>query len=457
MAVCGIFFAALSCATGANPDPANSMPARKVVLKTAPSDGRLFRIPPPVRYRAGAPKSASFTIKYLAAGETNIFGDTCIGWPENAKAAFSYAANIWGSLLNSPVPISINACWANMTPANVLGHGGASKLIRDFAGAPSAGTFYPVSIANACATTDLLPGNEKIVIAYNAQQPWYLGTDGNCPQGQYDFATVIMHEICHGLGFLGTWDYDDETNQGAWGEAGVPLAFDRFIINGSSQYLLDTALFANPSVALGAQLTGDNLFFAGICSAFANGGIPPSIYAPSEWSDGSSACHLGEIFRGTPNAMMVYSFPDGYSIHNPGAITMGLLTDIGWTVGAAPRAYIGINGSLDNLTLSTADPLLVQIALMPGDNAPAVKDWWLAADTSIGAYQYTVASGWQSIPNLAAVQPAYQGSLFELPATSVLSMPSLPPGTYTFYFGVDAMNGKVDPHVIFGSITATVQ
>lgn len=31
--------------------------------------------------------------------------------------------------------------------------------------------------------------------------PGYFGTDGNTPANQYDFVTVFMHELTHGLGF----------------------------------------------------------------------------------------------------------------------------------------------------------------------------------------------------------------------------------------------------------------
>ena len=61
--------------------------------------------------------------------------------------AFTYAANLWGSLLNSSVPIKINACWASL-PAGVFGHSGANASYRDL-GAGQANTLYSVALANA--------------------------------------------------------------------------------------------------------------------------------------------------------------------------------------------------------------------------------------------------------------------------------------------------------------------
>jgi hypothetical protein len=450
-----LIVAFVSSAMGGAPDVINGP---KVVLKAARNDGRLVRIPPPASSLNKDVKAAAFTIRYLNAGEVNSFGDTCIGWPEEAKAAFTYAAQVWGTLVQSTVPISINACWANLTPADTLGHGGAGKFLGNFNGAPVANTFYPVSLANARAATDLYPAGEKIIIAYNAQQPWYFGTDGNCPAEKYDFASVIMHEICHGLGFLGSWSY--QGGQGSWGgienTSDVPLAYDRWIGNGSYQALLNTTLFSNPSAALAAQLTGNNLYFYGPRATLANGGTPPPIYAPSTWSDGSSACHWGEMYRGTANGLMVFSLADGYAIHNPGPITLGLLQDVGWTSGKTPVPYVAVNGSTNDIALSSSDAVTVSVAMSPHDSAGVEKDWWVVAITTVGTYYYSATGGWIQAADVSQVRPAYQGPLANLIPTTVLSIPSLSTGAYRFYFGVDARNGVIDPDIIYATVQATV-
>ncbi|MCK7534680.1 MAG: hypothetical protein MZV63_28610 [Marinilabiliales bacterium] len=38
---------------------------------------------------------------------------------------------------------------------------------------------------------------------FNKEVKWYFGTDGNTPELLYDFVTVVLHEIGHGLGFTG--------------------------------------------------------------------------------------------------------------------------------------------------------------------------------------------------------------------------------------------------------------
>ena len=79
-------------------------PTRQVML------GKLgtqpFKVPAPVARKGQKSASATFTIQYLNTGDANAFGDVCVGWPADANVAFTYAANIWGSLINSSVPRS---------------------------------------------------------------------------------------------------------------------------------------------------------------------------------------------------------------------------------------------------------------------------------------------------------------------------------------------------------------
>ena len=82
--------------------------------------------------------------------------------------------------------------------------------------------------------------------------PWYLGTDGNTPSTKYDFETVVLHELGHGLGFLST--YTDNSGGGGFGWASggttYPTNFDAAEWTAATGGSLLTS-FANPSNALG--------------------------------------------------------------------------------------------------------------------------------------------------------------------------------------------------------------
>ena len=46
-------------------------------------------------------------------------------------------------------------------------------------------------------------GHRDIVANFNSSFEWYLGTDGNAGTS-YDLMTVVLHELAHGLGFIGS-------------------------------------------------------------------------------------------------------------------------------------------------------------------------------------------------------------------------------------------------------------
>ena len=304
-----------------------------------------FRIGPP-QISPWRPQSTTFIVNYLPAGTTNRFGDNCLDWPAQAQTAFTYAANLWGALLNSSVPIKINACWTHLSP-DVLGHSGANDSYRDF-GAGQAHTWYAVALANALIGADLNDSDgwdsdgfngdadAEMDIAYNNSFNWYFGTDGNTPMSQYDFVSVVLHEIAHGLNFAGTMYVS--SGQGRWGYGtGYPDIYDRFAEDGNGVSLLNTGTYSNPSAALANALTGHlgGVFFDGTNANAANGGSRVQLYTPGTWQSGSSYSHLAEIFNGTPNALMTYALNDGEAIHNPGPVTCGILKDMGWPGGCA--------------------------------------------------------------------------------------------------------------------------
>jgi len=308
-----------------------------VVVRHDPTPSKQ-RILAPVQFSRMSVKSADIQVNYLPAGAIAPLGETCEAWPGDAITAFEYAASIWESLVNSPVTIIVDACWTQFSDPDVLGYGGADNYYRNFSGAPQADTWYPSALANALSGTDLGgSGAPDIAVAYGKTFNWYFGADGN-PAGATDFASVVLHELCHGLGFSGSMRV--ASGMGSWGGGtGMPISWDRFAENGGGQSLINTSLFPNPSAALAAQLTGGDIFFNGANANAANGGQRPELFAPSTWMQGSSYSHLDYVtFDGTENSLMVYAISPGEAMHNPGPIALGILTDIGWTITSATPA-----------------------------------------------------------------------------------------------------------------------
>lgn len=321
------------------------------VLRLEPRTN-LFQLAPEVQVTPALRKAAAANVivRFLRSGETGYWGDPALDWPDAASNAVLYAVAIWAAYLNSPVPVKLEACWTGSLGPGILGHSGAVNYFRDFAGAPVANTWYPVALANALSGSDLDPTRDDFAMAFSSTFSWYYSTDGHPPGGQVDLVSVVLHEVCHGLGFAGSMNVT--AGVGAWGRGtGSPFIYDRFTENGAGQALLDTSLFPNPSVALRNELTSQNIYFNGMQANAANGGTRPKLYCPAIWQDGSSYSHLDNAtYDNTSNALMTSSIASGEAIHIAGPVTLGILDDEGWVV--VPEAGgLGTAGAVGLFTI----------------------------------------------------------------------------------------------------------
>jgi hypothetical protein len=128
-----------------------------------------------------------------------VGGNTGTTLGEQRLIAFTYAASLWSARLDSNVPIRIRA---QFTPlgTGVLGSAGPRQVFRDFLGAPAAGTWYHVALANKLAGVDLNPADDDINANFSTNFNFYLGLDNNHGT-QNDLVAVLLHEFAHGLGF----------------------------------------------------------------------------------------------------------------------------------------------------------------------------------------------------------------------------------------------------------------
>lgn len=274
-----------------------------------------YRIKAQRRKKNGGQPTATFEVTYS-------------GFSDEAKNAFQRAVELWSYLISSSVPIKIDATWEALEDG-VLGSASANSYRMGFKNAPIDTAYYPIAIANKLAGFDLEPGYADIRARFTNLENWYLGLDGNCPVFQYDLISVVMHEIGHGLGFIGSANV--EAANGSWGyESKYPFIFDAFIYNDKGEQIIDLDIFDNPSMDLRSQLTSGKLYFISELSNNVNEGNPVKIYAPAIWNEGSSYSHLDETFNTGPNALMTYSVGSGEVIHDPGPITLAMFAEMGW-------------------------------------------------------------------------------------------------------------------------------
>ncbi|MFM1930847.1 MAG: hypothetical protein RL226_150 [Bacteroidota bacterium] len=272
-------------------------------------------IPPPASFDPNAERDVVISVNYN-------------GFSVAAQNAFEYAVDIWASTLTSGVPIIINANWQALT-GGTLGFAGADGFYRNFPNAPLPNTFYPSALANKLRGQDLSISSVDISCTFNSSANWYFGTDGNTPSGQYDFVTVVLHELGHGLGFQGSASVSGST--GTIGLSGDPIIYDTFVEQLDGTDVLDLTTGA----ARFAAFTSNNLYWNGADGLAANSGNRPRLYAPSTWSSGSSYSHLNEgtYPAGNVNSLMTPFIGSAEANHNPGPIVLGMFSDIGWTVG----------------------------------------------------------------------------------------------------------------------------
>ncbi len=356
-------------ASALSPVKVASLPGYEVVIYAAHTDHPIPEVALP----------EVFLQKANGVGaETATFAVSYHGFSPEAQTAFQFAVDIWASLITSPVPIVVDATWTPLSPG-VLGSAGPRSFFADFSNAPVANTWYPAAMANKLAGADLDLADYDIRARFNSDfTAWYFGTDGQTPFSQYDFVSVVLHELGHGLGFTGSMAVGGTNcspGMGCWGSStSYPFIYDRFAVNGSSQLLISS--FANDSPELAAQLTSNNIFFSGANAVKANGNTNVKLYAPGAWSQGSSYAHLDNVFDGTPNALMTFSIANGESIHNPGSVTLCMFKDMGWTVtvsssSVASASLVSAPGfavfSLDNVTVMVTETLYLPLVMNGGD------------------------------------------------------------------------------------------
>jgi hypothetical protein len=286
---------------------------------------RIFIPPPDEFYRkAGSKNGASVTIIYS-------------GFTSQAKTAMEYAVSILESILPADTKLTILANWKIISTAGVLGNSSITGYAQGSEiDALNPIAFYPVSLAEKIAgksLNDSIEGDMELNI--NSSINWYLGTDGNTPSFKYDLITVVLHEICHGLGF-----FDSMNTDGNYGWYGIkstspvidtlPMIYDTFIENSQGKRLTDKTKFRNFSTSLNTEYTGGQVYFNGPLLSKYTSGSRAMLYAPATWDAGSSISHLDESVTLKPATLMTPFIDKGEAIHDPGKLTMSILGDLGW-------------------------------------------------------------------------------------------------------------------------------
>ncbi len=266
---------------------------------------------------AGATVVADDTVA-LRGAKTATITVSYHGFSPAAKASFQRAVDIWATQVSSRVPITVDATYRALGPG-ILGSAGPGLLWRNFPGAPQADTLYVDALANKYAGKQLSARPDIVANFSSSFSNWNFAA-GAAPKGKYDFETVVLHELGHGLGFLGAGRVSG--SQGSVRLSGAPVVYDRFVTNGGGTKL---TTLPDPSAALKQQITGGSLFFR-------SGSVNARLYAPRTFQGGSSYSHLDEAtYRaGSANSLMTPQLGSGETIHSEGPLTRAIFATLGW-------------------------------------------------------------------------------------------------------------------------------
>lgn len=144
------------------------------------------------------------------------------------RNAFNAALASIGEQLPSPVDITVQACWQAMggdADRAGLAMAAPMTLLRDAPSLPRSHTWYPLPTASRLSGTPPetlhaeLAGYPDAYAVFNSDigkssvlggAKFYLGLDGESPPADMDMRIIAMHEVMHGLGFIGIANINPE-------------------------------------------------------------------------------------------------------------------------------------------------------------------------------------------------------------------------------------------------------
>jgi hypothetical protein len=299
-----LVFAALCCGYTLQAQKLMSITVKDPVICYANAQNNPHYLAPPEEY-------LNIEVKYIGFE----------GIPQ-AQQAFNRAVEIWESLLTTSVTIHIEARWTPLA-AGVLGSANYTSAYANFNGAQKINVFYPVAIAEKITGQEMNGADQPDILAnFSSVFDWHFDPDTAPPVGKYDLTTIVLHELCHGLGFSGSLRVSGTSGLFGLASTGLPIIYDVPIESFTGDNLIETIL--SPSIAMTGPLTSSGLFFNAASGR-------TQLYAPSTYDGGSSVSHLDETMYGgtSPDKLMTPFIAAQEQLNNPG-LAYEMLKDLGW-------------------------------------------------------------------------------------------------------------------------------
>jgi hypothetical protein len=271
----------------------------------------------------------AFDIHYYDVGEVWDGITNAQVWSATQKADVRAAIDEWDRVINNEPArqIQMHIFWEDFS-GNILG-GSSSHLLT---GTDGAGEQTIWTGSELVWRENLDYGDSwDTYIRYDvdaAGNAWNFGED-TTGDDEFDFRTVITHEIGHSLGWIHSYSATTDT----FGYGGYGLTtFESFFVDADGNAPLN-----------GGAGTPDNfdeegmVFFNGYNATNLYGGLVP-IYSPDEYLSGSSLSHLD---TGTfPDATMSHAIDLGDSRRTLSDLEIAMMADMGWDVIPEPSTVV---------------------------------------------------------------------------------------------------------------------
>ena len=263
-----------------------------------------------------------FRVTFYNTGDTDDSGTTTGDQDWTAEQMNDVAAciNTWDAKI-ADMPgrqVELHMFWDTL-PQGVLGSASSARL-----GASGKAYSYAEYVWRQGINAGASSYGYDSRIRYSPAFAWNFGADAPA-FSEFDFRSVITHEIGHTLGWSGSYSSTDDR----WWSGGI-TAWDSFLRDDAGNMP-----FQGTSGTPGNFNQVDNpVWFIGSHAVAANGGDNVPIYAPDPYKSGSSLAHLDDsLFQ---NALMSYSIGNGQMVREPGTVEWAVMEDLGWTVVPEP-------------------------------------------------------------------------------------------------------------------------
>lgn len=275
----------------------------------------------------GNGQSTAWRISPLSSQVVNVFDvEYSISVPQNVRNIVNRATEIWSTfLIGVNVPITMKVNWVSES-GNVLASAGPSFV---YYYTPK-GMYYPPSVLSQMIGDPVSsdPDYKDIVVNMNGQfYAWHYDIEQPPPSGKYDMLSTALHEIAHGLGFVGFISTASSYPLNSY------YVFDRYVYTSAGVPVV------SPGKNMYQTLKDKKLNFW-TSNNHQSGFVSennPILYNPTTFAHGSSVYHLDEtIYSSLPNgggdALMTPMLNSAERILQVGNPSLNILETLGWEV-----------------------------------------------------------------------------------------------------------------------------